>query len=70
MPPGPAAALQIGDGTQPEAAVIFSPLAAVGAVLQVDVESEASAPTDLRPSFVAAKTRLSKRARLIPCGSA
>jgi hypothetical protein len=38
--------------------------AAVRAVLQVDLESEASAKTNLYPSYVAAKTRLRSLAQL------
>ena len=41
---------------------------AVRAVLQVDLESEASAQTNLYPSYVAAKTRLSSRAQLMRAG--
>jgi len=44
------------------------PVATVRAALHVDVESEASAKTDLYSSYVAAKTRLSSRAQLIRCG--
>ena len=42
--------------------------AAVRAVLQVDLESEASAKTNLYSSYVAAKTRLSSRAQLSRTG--
>ena len=38
--------------------------AAVRAVLDVDLESETSAKTNLYSSYVAAKTRLSKRANI------
>ena len=41
------------------------PAAAVRAVLHADVESEASAKTNLYSSYVVAKTRLSSRAQLI-----
>ena len=41
---------------------------AVRAVLQVDLESEASAKTNLYPSYVAAKTRSSNRAQLRRAG--
>jgi hypothetical protein len=44
--------------------------AAVRAVLHVDVESEASAKTNLYSSYVAAKTRLSSRAQLMRFGHA
>ena len=39
-------------------------------MLHVDVESEASAKTNLYPSCVAAKTRLSSRAQLMQWGQA
>jgi len=42
--------------------------AAVRAVLQVDLESEASAKTNLYSSYVVAKTRLSSRAQLMRTG--
>ena len=42
--------------------------AAVRAVLEVDLESEASAKTNLYSSYVAAKTRLSSRAQLSRAG--
>jgi hypothetical protein len=44
--------------------------AAVRAVPHVDVESEASAKTNLYSSYVAAKTRLSSRAQLMRFGRA
>ena len=43
---------------------------AVWAVLQIDLESEASAKTTLHSSCVAAKTRLSSRAQLMRAGLA
>ena len=42
--------------------------AAVRAVLQVEIESEASAKSNLYPSYVAAKTRLSSLAQLSRTG--
>ena len=42
--------------------------AAARAVLQVEIESEASAKTNLYPSYVAAKTRLSSLAQLSRTG--
>jgi hypothetical protein len=44
--------------------------ATVRAVQHVDVESEASAQTNLYSSYVAAKTRLSNRAQPMRCGRA
>ena len=42
--------------------------AAIGAMLHVDLESEASAKTNLYPSYVAANTRLSSLAQLSRTG--
>jgi len=42
--------------------------AAVRAVLDIDLESEASAKTNLYSSYVVAKTRLSSRAQLMRSG--
>jgi len=46
------------------------PVAAVRAVLHVDVESEASAEANLYSSYAVAKTRLSSRAQLMRRGRA
>ena len=48
--------------------MILKLAAAVRAVAEVDLESEASAKTNLYPSYVVANTRLSSRAQPMRAG--